>query len=54
MRRNAPVAPYDVTRSFMASGFQDATPAVNVIVPSPREARPPNAFPPPELSLGAP
>src|SRR2546430_17148538 len=54
MRRKAAVPPYEVTRPFKAAGFHEATPAVSVIVPSPREARPPNASPPPELSLGEP
>src|SRR2546430_2680794 len=54
MSRNAAVAPYEVARAFWPSGFHEATPAVRVMVPTPSAARPPNAWPLPALSLGAP
>ena len=49
-----PHVDYDVARALWPSGFHEATPAVSAIVPIPSAARPPNAWPFPALSLGAP
>src|SRR2546422_5751374 len=54
INRNEAVPPYDVTRLLKVSGFQDATPAVNVNVLSPKATRPPNALPFPASVFGRP
>src|SRR6266576_67219 len=54
INRNEAVPPYEVTRLPKASGFQEATPALNVNVLSPKATRPPNALPFPASVLGRP
>src|SRR3977135_1977550 len=54
INRNEAVPPYDVTRLLKVSGFQEAMPALNVTVLSPKATRPPNALPFPAFVLGRP
>src|SRR6267378_1077272 len=54
INRNEAVPPYEVTRLLNDSGFQDAMPAVNVNVLSPKATRPPNALPFRAFVLGRP
>src|SRR6266545_1052571 len=52
--RKSACPPHDVTRSMSESESYDATPAVSVSVPRPRDARPAHVVPPPYTSFGFP